>query len=49
MNRGKMFHHPARPLVIISLFERVAMDLVLGLPENEEKYVEILVITEYLS
>ena len=49
MNRGKMFYHSARPLVIISLFERVAMDLVLGLPENEEKYVGILVITEYLS
>ena len=42
MNRGKVFHHPARPLVIIALFERVAVDLVFG-------FAGILIITEYLS
>ena len=49
-NKGKVFHHPARPIKVLELFERIAMDLVLGLPsENPEKYIGILVITEYLT
>ena len=50
INKGKIFHHPAQVLPIIGLFDRVGIDLVLGLPsDNEEKYNGILVITEYLS
>jgi hypothetical protein len=50
MNKGRLLHHPARSIKILELLERVAMDLVLGLPsDNPEKYVGILVITEYLS
>ncbi len=49
-NKGKVFHHPARPNKLLELFESIAMDLVLGLPsENREKYIGILVITEYLT
>ena len=50
MNREKIFHHPARPLQVIGLFERIGIDLIFGLPaDNSERYVGILVITEYLS
>jgi hypothetical protein len=30
INKCKVFHHPARPIKVLELFERIAMDLVLG-------------------
>ena len=48
-NRAKVYH-PAQALPILELFERVGMDLVLGLPaDNPDQFNGILVITEYLS
>jgi transposase InsO family protein len=41
-------HHPARAYQVPGLFHRVAMDLMVGLPEVDG-YTNILVITEYLS
>jgi hypothetical protein len=53
INKGKVFHHPARPIQVLELFERIAMDLVFGImdlvSENPEKYIGILVISEYLT
>ena len=53
INKGKVFHHPARPIKVLELFERIAMDLVFGImdlvSENPEKYIGILVISEYLT
>ena len=49
-NKAKVYHHPAQALPILQLFERVGMDLVLGLPaDNPNQFNGILVITEYLS
>ena len=33
----------------INVFDRIGIDLVLGLPVTEEKFVGILVITEYFT
>ena len=49
-NRAKTFHHPAKALQIVGLHDRIGIDLVLGLPDNNpQQYNGILVITEYLS
>ena len=50
MNHGRTYHHPAQALPIVGLFDRVGIDLVLGLPsDNPENFNGIVVITEYLS
>ena len=41
--------HPALALPISGLFDRLGMDLILGLPKTDEDFVGILVITEYLT
>ena len=41
--------HPAVCLPINKIFDRIAIDLVLGLPETEEGFNGIMVITEYLT
>ena len=41
--------HPAIAIDPISVFDRIGIDLVLGLPVTEEKFLGILVITEYLT
>jgi hypothetical protein len=41
--------HGAKALPITGLFDRVGIDCVFGLPETEEGYKGILVLTEYLS
>ena len=43
------FSHPAQALNISGIFDRVGVDLVLGLPTTEEGYNGIIVFTEYLS
>ena len=45
----RVHEHPARALDIPSLFHRVGMDLVLGLPLTVRGNVGVLVLTEYLS
>ena len=42
-------HYEAKALEVVELFDRVGIDLVLGLPETDEGYKGIMVITEYLS
>jgi hypothetical protein len=41
--------HPAIALAIHRLMERIGIDLAFGLPETDEGYHGVLVITEYLS
>ena len=41
--------HSAIALPVTNLFDRIGIDLILGLPITNEKYNGILVITEYLS
>ena len=41
--------HPAIALPINKIFDRIGIDLVLGLPETEEGFIGIMVITEYLT
>ena len=43
------FNHPAQTLNISGIFNRVGVDLVLGLPSTHEGYNGIIVFTEYLS
>jgi hypothetical protein len=38
--------HPARALAITGIFDRVGIDLVFGLPETQEGFKGIIVITE---
>jgi len=40
---------PAKALEVTGIFERIGMDLVVGLPTTSEGFNGILVITEYLS
>lgn len=44
-----VYNHPANALEITRIFDRVGIDLILGLPETEEGFNGIMVITEYLS
>ena len=40
VNRGKSFQHPAQALSIVGLFERIGIDLFLGLPSDKiEKFM----------
>ena len=43
------YSHQAIAIPVEGIFDRVGLDLVLGLPETNEGYNGILVITEYLS
>ena len=45
----KPLSHPALALEVDSIYDRIGLDLVLGLPQTAEGYIGILVITEYLS
>lgn len=47
--KARTVEHPAQALQINSIFERVGIDLVLGLPNTDEGYNGIVVITEYLT
>ena len=40
-------NHPARTLKITGIFDRIGIDLVLGLPETAEGYKGLFVIVEY--
>ena len=42
-------HQKASALEINGIFERIGIDLILGLPETDEGYKGIMVITEYLT
>ena len=42
-------NHSARVINPIMIFERFGADLILGLPETQEGYIGILLITEYLT
>ena len=42
-------NHSSRVINPIMIFERLWADLILGLPETEEGYIGILLITEYLT
>ena len=48
-NKVKVWEHPANAIEPTGIFDRIGIDLVLGLPETKEGYKGILVITEYLS
>lgn len=48
-NKEKVFNHPAIALEVDNIFDRIGMDLVLGLPKTSRGNVGIMVITEYLS
>ena len=41
--------HPAKAIEITGIFDRIGIDLVFGLPVDEEGNKGMLVITEYLS
>ncbi|RNA00449.1 hypothetical protein BpHYR1_031568, partial [Brachionus plicatilis] len=41
--------HPAKTLNIKGIFERIAIDLVFGLPLTEEGFLGVMVISEYLN
>lgn len=43
------YDQPARAIAVTELFERVGIDLVFGLPETDDGYIGICVMTEYLS
>jgi hypothetical protein len=45
----RVWNHPAKALPVTGIFDRIGMDLLLGLKETNEGYIGILVITEYLS
>ncbi|CAF0725122.1 unnamed protein product [Brachionus calyciflorus] len=42
-------NHPAKFLKVSGIFDRIGIDLVLGLPETPEGYIGILVIVEYFT
>jgi len=48
-NKVKVWEHPANAIEPTGIFDRIGIDLILGLPETKEGYKGILVITEYLS
>lgn len=48
-NKVSIQEHPAQAINPIGIFDRIGIDLVLGLPMTEEGYIGILVITEYLT
>ena len=48
-DKGPSESHPARALPVNGIFDRVGIDLVFGLPETEDGYKGLVVITEYLS
>lgn len=45
----KHLQHPSIALEVDSIFDRIGIDLVIGLPETKEGYKRICVITESLS
>lgn len=48
-HKVRAFNHKANATEITGIFDRIGIDLVLGLPVTPEGYNGILVITEYLS
>ena len=48
-DKGPVESHPAKALAVNGIFDRIGIDLVFGLPETDDKFVGLLVITEYLS
>jgi hypothetical protein len=48
-DRAKIIHHPALALEVAGIFNRVVMDLVLGLETTDEGFKGILTLTEFLS
>jgi hypothetical protein len=47
--RHKIFKHPAKPIAVQQIFDRVQIDSVFGLPERKEVYIGIIIIMEALS
>ena len=47
--KERVFNHPALAIDPVSIFDRIGIDLVLGLPVTEDGYLGLLVITEYLT
>ena len=47
--KERIFNHPAIAIDPISVFDRIGIDLVVGFPVTEKKFLGILVITEYLT
>ena len=48
-NHSKIMQHPAIAIPVNEIFQRIGIDLVLGLPETEDGFKGILVVTEYLT
>jgi hypothetical protein len=44
-----VMNHPAKSITATTIFERIGIDLIGGLPETKEGYKYIMVITEYVS
>lgn len=44
--KERIYNHPARAIPISGIFDMVGADLVFGLPETEEGYVGIIVLTD---
>ena len=47
--RERELNHPAIAIKINGLFDRIGIDLIFGLPESEDGFIGIMVITESLS
>ena len=47
--KPRILEHPAMAIEPTGIFDRIGIDLVFGLPETNENYRGILVITEYVS
>ena len=44
-----VMNHPAKSITSTTIFEKIGIDLIGGLPESKEGYKNIMVITEYVS
>ena len=44
-NKVRIYEHPAQAINPIGIFDRIGIDLILGLPMTEDGYIGILVIT----
>ncbi len=45
---GEQLEHMAKATLITGLFDKIVMDVVGGLPESNDGYVRILVITDFM-
>lgn len=48
-SKTPIIEHPALAIRVNDVFDRIGIDLVFGLPETEEGYKGIMVITEYIT